>query len=161
MEPARLPINRALPKPSEAVVIYKGGWQFVVALGVTSCFAGPPLLVAIAGNHRRIDCVALFFLVTYGAMALRPAFVASQHCSRVELYRNGKLVLHYFVRRSVTTWIEEVSEIDGDDYDGEWFVSFNRGRFRMSCNRSATSLVHALMRGKPTIALSGYTLPEL
>ena len=64
-------------------------------------------------------------------------------------------------RKFDITWIEEVSEIDGDDYDGEWFVSFNRGRFRMSCNRSATSLVHALMRGKPTIALSGYTLPEL
>jgi hypothetical protein len=101
---------------------------------------------------------SLFFLVIYGAMALGHAFVATQQCSRVELYRNGKLVLHYFVRRSVTTWIEEVSEIGRD---GEWFVSFNRGTFRMSRNRSARSLVHALMRRKPTIAMSGYTLPEL
>ena len=67
----------------------------------------------------------------------------------------------YFVRRSVTTWIEEVSKINCDEDDGESAVSFNRGTFRMSRNRSATSLVHALMRRKPTIALSGYTLPAL
>ena len=153
MEAARLPINGALPKPSEAVVIYKGRWQFVVALGGTSFFAFPALLGAIVGN--------LYFLVLYGAMALGFAFLASQHCSRVELYRDRKLVLHFFVRRSVTTWIEEVSEIDRDEDDGEWSVSFNHGTFRMSRNRSATSLVHALMRRKPTIVLSGYTLPEL
>src|SRR6266536_1744295 len=81
MEAARRPLNGALPKPSEAVVIYKGRWQFVVAAGLTSFCAFPALLGAIVGN--------LFFLVLYGAMALGLAFVASQHCSRVELYRNG------------------------------------------------------------------------
>ena len=151
MEAARLTLNSTLSKASEAVVIYRGRWQFVVAVGRTSFFTFWVLLIALVGN---------LFILVYGAMVLGGlAFLASQHCSRVELCRNGKLVVHYFVRRNVTTWIEDVSEIDRDD--GEWSVSFNRGTFRMSRNRSATSLVHALMRRKPTIELSGYTLPEL
>ncbi len=153
MEAAEVRSVTASPQECDALVIYKGAWQFVVAVGLTSFFAFPALFGAIVGN--------LCVLVVYGAMALGLAFVAGQHCSRVELYRDGKVVLRFFVRRSVTTSIEAVSRIARDEEDGEWYVSYDDGSFRMSRNESATSLVHALMRRKPTIALSGYTLPEL
>ena len=144
--------NGALKKAGEAVVIYRGAGQFVVMAGGAAAVAVASIADAVEGR-----AVSLLFVPVAAVVAL----LASQHCSRVALCGNGDLVLRFFMRRGVTTTVEAVSSIERDVDDADWYVCFNGGEFRMSGNRSATSLVHALMRRKPTIALSGYTLPEL
>jgi hypothetical protein len=152
MEVVRVPPDGAVRKVSEAVVIYKGCCGFLCMAGCTAVMAAVTIAPAVEGNAW-----SLFLL----PMAIVLAFLTSQHCSQVELCGNGDLVLHFFVRRAATTTVEAVSSIDRDHEDGEWCVSFDGGKFRMTDNMSATSLVHALMRRKPPIVLSGYRLPEL
>jgi hypothetical protein len=133
-------------------VTYRGGrgW-LVVLLGLTSLAASQVARSAMV--HASVGVIAPG-MVVFGATALASAVFASHACSRVELHPNGKLVLHYFVRPTVTIWIEEVAEINRGESD-EWSVYFNRSLFLMSRNNSAALLVRALLRQKPTIALTG------
>ena len=147
-----MPPNGALQKANEAAVVYRGARQFVFVTAGAAVLAVVTIAAVVVGHP-----VSLLL----GPMALFLAFLAGQHCSQVELCGNGDLVLRFFVRRGITTTVEAVSSIDRDDEDGEWCVSFDEGTFRMSPNRSATSLVHALMRRRPTIALTGYRLPKV
>ena len=134
----------------EVVVAYRGAWMCVLQSVCVIVFAG-------------IAVVARSFIgfVLCGALAVFMGALASSHCRRVELHADGALIVRYFVRRPVVTRADAVRSIERDDEDGECTIIFERGKFRLSPNRSARWLVHALVRRNPSIRLSGYSIPPL
>jgi hypothetical protein len=145
--------NWATSPVSERVVTYRGSWMFVQHVLVMLCFGG--LAVAAMVDAALVDLVLLgSFAVFYGTWA-------SSHCRQVELNEHGVLIVGYFLRPRLVTRAEAVCSIESDGENGEWTIILERGRFRLSPNNSAKCLVHALVRRKPTIRLSGYTVPAL
>lgn len=90
--------------------------------------------------------------------ALGCGFAARNYCYRVTARSDGGLILHYLFGNR-TTRSDAVSTIELDAGAEEFTVEFDGRRFEMVNTLSARSVVEALMRQNPDIALSGYTLP--
>ena len=138
--------------PVEAVVTYRGSWLFVVQAFSAILFSGLAVSSAATGQNGIVVLFVAVLAVFMGSRAL-------SHCHRVELHPDGALVVCYFVRPKYVTRVGAVRSIDRDEEDGEWTVALEASKFRLSPNRSAQGLVDALLRRKPTIVLTGYTVP--
>jgi hypothetical protein len=96
--------------------------------------------------------------VVLGVGALGCGFAVRNFCYRVTVRTDGGLILHYLFGNRKTR-SDAVSTIELDAGEEEFTVEFGGGRFEMVNTLSARSVVEALMRQNPDIALSGYTLP--
>jgi hypothetical protein len=149
--------DRPRSRAVAGIVTYRGSWMFVLHAAFPIVLAGIAGAWAIRGS--------LVACVTSGWPAVFCGAVGSSyyrsHSRVVELHADGVLIVRYFLRPELVTRAEAVRSIERDDENGAWTISFERANFILSPNRSAAWLVHALLHRKPTILLSGYTIPPL
>jgi hypothetical protein len=102
--------------PAEgSIVTYRGGSVGFAFLAVgVGFFAFLTILVAVDGN-----VAGTIFMTAFTALIF---FALADKCRRVDLNRDGTVVLRYFMRRRLVAYVEDVYEIDRDPEDGDWLI---------------------------------------
>jgi hypothetical protein len=147
-------VSRGEKPPRTVVVTYEGGRIAFVFFGaVTLLMLGLAVYFTVVGKF--LGFVLAGVACAFGAYRL------TKQCHRIELWSDGSMVLHFFLRPNRVATVRAISEIKHDGEIGEFEIVCRNGAFAFRSNNSGKALVHALVKMNYGIRVRDYAVPPL